>query len=83
MQELGKALKHIREQRMLSARDIEKSFNISNAYITQIENNRVNNISLNKLIELCKAYKIILKIHKNKIDIISENGIVLFEGLPI
>lgn len=42
----------------LSLRDVENLMDISNAYLSQIENGKVKDISIFKALELCKLYDI-------------------------
>lgn len=53
---LGKELKDIRTMRKLSLRNVEEATGISNAYLSQLENNKVNKPSPHFLHKLAKLY---------------------------
>jgi HTH-type transcriptional regulator, competence development regulator len=55
MTALGKALMSARERKSLTLRDVERATGVSNAYLSQLENDRIKSPSpnvLNKLAEL-------------------------------
>ena len=53
---LGKELNDIRTMRKLSLRDVEQATGISNAYLSQLENNKVSKPSPHFLHKLGKLY---------------------------
>ena len=57
-QSLGKGLKLARELRKLSLRDVEKATGISNPYLSQLENDKINKPSPFYLHKLANLYEI-------------------------
>lgn len=57
-QTLGECLKLARELRKLSLRDVEKGTGISNPYLSQLENNKINKPSPFYLHKLASLYNI-------------------------
>lgn len=57
-QTLGQGLKLARELRNLSLRDVEKATGISNAYLSQLENNKINKPSPFFLHKLANLFEI-------------------------
>src|ERR1039457_5694674 len=55
---LGQVLKESRELKGLSLRDVEEETNISNAYVSQLENNKIQKPSADILHKLSNLYKI-------------------------
>jgi len=55
---LGKGLRQVREARKLSLRDVEDATGISNAYLSQLENDKVQKPSPHFLHKLAKLYEI-------------------------
>lgn len=53
---LGTELRDIRTMRKLSLRDVEQATGISNAYLSQLENDKVNKPSPHFLHKLAKLY---------------------------
>jgi len=62
METLGKTLKSTRENVSLTLRDVENSTGISNAYLSQLENDKIKNPSANILYKLASVYKISLDV---------------------
>jgi len=62
METLGKTLKSIRENVSLTLRDVETATGISNAYLSQLENDKIKKPSANVLYKLASVYKIDLNI---------------------
>ena len=62
METLGKTLKSTRENVSLTLRDVEISTGISNAYLSQLENDKIKNPSANILYKLANVYKINLDV---------------------
>ena len=58
---LGGALKKMREDIGLSLRAVEESTGISNAYLSQLENDKAKNPSANFLNKLAELYRMDLK----------------------
>ena len=55
---LGESLKHARETKNLTLRQVEELTQISNAYLSQLENNKIKKPSANILYKLAKLYGI-------------------------
>jgi len=55
---LGNELKSCRESKKFTLREIEEITGISNAYLSQLENNKIKKPSANILYKLAKIYKI-------------------------
>lgn len=53
---LGELLKKRRELMQLTLRDVEESAGVSNAYLSQLENNKIKNPSASVLCKLAKMY---------------------------
>jgi len=51
-------LKEWRVYRDLSLRDVQMVTNISNAYLSQLENGKTNNPSFRDICKLCRAYNV-------------------------
>lgn len=60
MKSLGLTLKEARELKSLTLRQVEEAIGISNAYLSQLENNKIKKPSANVLYKLSKIYKISL-----------------------
>lgn len=58
MKSLGKTLKETRELRTLTLREVEKVTGISNAYLSQLENDKIKNPSASILYKLSSILKI-------------------------
>ncbi len=58
---LGKALREIRLAKGYTIRDVEDKADISNPYLSQIENGRISDISFKKLLILCRFYGVDIK----------------------
>lgn len=58
MKSLGEVIKKAREDNKLSLRDVEDETDISNAYLSQLESNKIKKPSPNVLNKLCDLYKI-------------------------
>lgn len=56
MSTLGTRLKKARKNANLSLTDVEKRIDVSNAYLSQLENNKRNNPSMDLLKKLAKLY---------------------------
>ncbi|MFL0250629.1 helix-turn-helix domain-containing protein [Clostridium neuense] len=54
----GLILKKVRQDRGLSMSDLEKAIGISSAYISRLENQNRDNISLQYFVKLCKIFKL-------------------------
>ena len=55
---LGTFLRTARDQKQLSLRDVERATDISNAYLSQIEGNKIKQPSPNILHKLCEIYEV-------------------------
>ena len=58
---LGKALKEIRIAKGYTLREVEDKCDISNPYLSQLENGKVIDISFKKLVILCRLYEVDIK----------------------
>ncbi|MCF8414645.1 MAG: helix-turn-helix domain-containing protein [Crocinitomicaceae bacterium] len=70
METLGKTLKSAREGLSLTLREIETETGISNAYLSQLENEKIKKPSASILYKLAAAYKIELN------DLLRAAGII-------
>lgn len=62
METLGKTLKSTRENVSLTLRDVEIATGISNAYLSQLENDKIKKPSASILYKLADVYKIDLNV---------------------
>jgi transcriptional regulator with XRE-family HTH domain len=62
MDTLGKTLKSTRENVSLTLRDVEIATGISNAYLSQLENDKIKKPSASILYKLANVYKIDLNV---------------------
>jgi transcriptional regulator with XRE-family HTH domain len=58
MQQLGKILSAARERKGLSLRDVERETGVSNAYLSQLENEKIRAPSPNVLHKLAGIYEV-------------------------
>lgn len=58
MKSLGKTLKDYRDLRSLTQRQVEEATGISNAYLSQLENDKIKKPSANILYKLSKLYQV-------------------------
>jgi transcriptional regulator with XRE-family HTH domain len=58
MKSLGRTLKDARELIPLTLRQVEEAIGISNAYLSQLENDKIKKPSANVLYKLANLYKI-------------------------
>lgn len=71
MSSLGLTLKEARKNLGLTLRQVEDMTEISNAYLSQLENDKIKNPSVNILYKLSAIYKVSLKtllVNANMID---------------
>lgn len=61
MSSLGITLKNARKNIGLTLRQVEEMSGISNAYLSQLENDKIKNPSVNILSKLSSSYKVSLK----------------------
>jgi len=73
METLGKTLKSTRENVSMTLRDVELSTGISNAYLSQLENDKIKKPSANVLYKLANVYKINLNVLLTAAGIIEKN----------
>lgn len=73
METLGKTLKSTRENVSLTLREVEISTGISNAYLSQLENDKIKKPSANVLYKLANVYKINLNVLLTAAGIIEKN----------
>ncbi len=76
METLGKTLKSTRENVSLTLRDVEVATGISNAYLSQLENDKIKNPSANILYKLANVYKIDLNVLLYASGIIEKKNLV-------
>jgi transcriptional regulator with XRE-family HTH domain len=57
-EDLGSYLRRVRKEKALTLRDVEKKTGISNAYLSQLENNRIGSPSPTILHNLAECYRI-------------------------
>lgn len=69
---LGKALKESRELIPLTLRQVEDATGISNAYLSQLENDKIKKPSANVLYKLASLYRLDLNILLSKAGIIEK-----------
>lgn len=62
METLGKTLKSTRENVSLTLKDVENATGISNAYLSQLENDKIKKPSASILYKLANVYKIELNV---------------------
>lgn len=62
METLGKALKSMREKIGFTLRDVDVATGISNAYLSQLENDKIKKPSANVLYKLANVYKVDLDV---------------------
>jgi transcriptional regulator with XRE-family HTH domain len=70
MKSLGSTLKKTRELMNLTLKDVEKATKISNAYLSQVENDKIKQPSASVLYKLAAVYKLELN------DLLEASGIV-------
>jgi transcriptional regulator with XRE-family HTH domain len=70
MRTLGETLKRARSNINLTLRQVEESTGISNAYLSQLENDKIKKPSANILYKLSSVYKIELN------ELLSASGII-------
>ncbi len=70
---LGQELKKAREINGFTLRDVENSIGISNAYLSQMENDKIKNPSANILYKLASLYEIIFEELLEKAGVISDS----------
>jgi HTH-type transcriptional regulator, competence development regulator len=73
MDTLGKTLKNTRENVSLTLRDVEIATGISNAYLSQLENEKIKKPSASILYKLANVYKIELNVLLYASGIIEKN----------
>lgn len=75
METLGKTLKSTRENVSQTLRDVEIATGISNAYLSQLENDKIKKPSASILYKLADAYKIDLNVLLQAAGIIEKKNI--------
>jgi transcriptional regulator with XRE-family HTH domain len=73
METLGRTLKSIREKVSLTLREVEESTGISNAYLSQLENDKIKKPSASVLYKLADVYKVDLNVLLMAAGIIETN----------
>jgi len=76
MKTLGNSLKELREIQKYTLRQVEESTGISNAYLSQLENNKIAKPSANVLYKLSKIYNVELN------TLLAEAGIIERQTAP-
>lgn len=74
METLGQTLKKTREGVSLTLREVEESTGISNAYLSQLENDKIKKPSANVLYKLANVYKIKLDVLLKAAGIINKTA---------
>ncbi len=77
METLGKTLKSTRDNVSLTLRDVEIATGISNAYLSQLENDKIKKPSASILYKLANVYKIDLNVLLHAAGIIEKNDMLL------
>lgn len=54
-------IKEIREEKGMSQQELANKVNISRSYLSEIENNKINNISFNLVLEIAAALNVDIK----------------------
>ncbi len=75
MGSLGETLKSLRTLKNFTLKDVEQKLGISNAYLSQLENDKVKQPSANTLYKLSKLYNLDLDVLLYSAGIIEENPI--------
>jgi len=75
METLGQALKSTRERVSLTLKEIEVKTGISNAYLSQLENDKIKRPSASVLYKLAEVYKINLEVLLRAAGIIEHNQV--------
>jgi len=75
MSSLGKTLKSLRNLKGLTLKDVEHKLEISNAYLSQLENDKVKQPAANTLYKLSKLYSVDLDVLLYAAGIIKENPV--------
>jgi transcriptional regulator with XRE-family HTH domain len=73
MKSLGKTLKEARELSSLTLKQVEEATGISNAYLSQLENEKIKKPSANVLYKLSAIYNVALELLLAAAGIISES----------
>ena len=73
MKTLGQVLKESREKSNKKLREVEEIAGISNAYLSQLENNKIKKPSANVLYKLSQVYEVELDIFLTAAGIIDAN----------
>jgi len=73
MKSLGKTLKDAREQATFTLKQVEEATGISNAYISQLENEKIKKPSANVLHKLATVYNVDLQVLLAAAGIIEES----------
>ncbi len=79
MSELAHTLKNARESMKLTLRQVEDATNISNAYLSQLENYKIKKPSASVLYKLASLYKMDIKLLLNASGIIQSDNSVKSE----
>ena len=72
METLGNTLRNTRHSLSLTLRQVEDAIGISNAYLSQLENDKIKKPSANVLYKLANIYKIDLNVLLNAAGIIKQ-----------
>lgn len=75
METLGKTLKSTRENVSLTLKDVENATGISNAYLSQLENDKIKKPSASILYKLANAYRIDLNVLLHAAGIIEKSDV--------
>lgn len=75
MSKLGETLKSLRSLKKYKLKEVEERLGISNAYLSQLENDKVKQPSANILYKLAKLYDVDLEVLLFAAGIIEENPV--------
>lgn len=73
MNSIGNTLKEVRKNLSFTLREVEELTGISNAYLSQLENDKIKNPSVNILSKLSSVYRVPLKQLLIKANIIEKD----------
>jgi transcriptional regulator with XRE-family HTH domain len=77
MESLGKTLKEARELSSFTLKQVEEATGISNAYLSQLENEKIKKPSANVLYKLASIYNIKLEVLLAASGIIKESEVAM------
>jgi len=75
MRTIGSRLKEVRDSKSMTLRQVEESTGISNAYLSQLENDKIKSPSANVLYKLASLYKVSLNDLLSETDVVSKQQV--------